>query len=261
MIKFFRHIRQTLIEQGKMGKPAGRTGRYFKYAIGEIVLVVIGILIALQINNWNERQNDLKVERIHMKNLVEDLKEDIKLYHEYRHRNGKIYGLIDSIVPNIKSEHRKEHVAKLAYWTRLVTLEWMVLEPVNRTYEEMKSSGQLRLIHDTDISKQLSKYYNSFSKFEILNNAGLSWAEQYVESLGKIFDAEVLMKVMLKQQIVIAQPNQMLTEDPVTINQLLNALNFFQGAIIRGDKQSLENEQNALKIIDQIETTYRLSRD
>ena len=51
MIKFFRHIRHNLISENKMGK-------YLKYAIGEIILVVIGILIALQINNWN--QNRLK---------------------------------------------------------------------------------------------------------------------------------------------------------------------------------------------------------
>lgn len=49
MLKLFRKIRQNLLSQGK-------TLRYFKYAIGEIVLVVIGILIALQINNWNERR-------------------------------------------------------------------------------------------------------------------------------------------------------------------------------------------------------------
>ncbi len=48
MIKFFRKIRYDLMEKNK-------TGKYFKYAIGEIVLVVIGILIALQINNWNEK--------------------------------------------------------------------------------------------------------------------------------------------------------------------------------------------------------------
>jgi len=54
MIKFFRNIRRNLME-------AGKTGKYLKYAIGEIVLVVIGILIALQINNWNEqRKLDLK---------------------------------------------------------------------------------------------------------------------------------------------------------------------------------------------------------
>ncbi len=47
MIKLFRKTRYNLMETGK-------TGKYLKYAIGEIVLVVIGILIALQINNWNE---------------------------------------------------------------------------------------------------------------------------------------------------------------------------------------------------------------
>ena len=50
MIKFFRKIRQNLLMENK-------TGKYFKYAIGEIVLVVIGILIALQINNWNDAHN------------------------------------------------------------------------------------------------------------------------------------------------------------------------------------------------------------
>ena len=52
MIKFFRNIRKDLMEKNK-------TRRYFKYAIGEIILVVIGILIALQINNWNENRKDL----------------------------------------------------------------------------------------------------------------------------------------------------------------------------------------------------------
>jgi hypothetical protein len=47
MIKFFRNIRFSLMERNK-------TGKYFKYIIGEIILVLIGILIALQINHWNE---------------------------------------------------------------------------------------------------------------------------------------------------------------------------------------------------------------
>jgi uncharacterized membrane protein YraQ (UPF0718 family) len=58
MIKFFRKIRQNLLMENK-------TGKYFKYAIGEIVLVVIGILIALSINNWNEvRKNNTKEQQI-----------------------------------------------------------------------------------------------------------------------------------------------------------------------------------------------------
>ena len=59
MIKFFRKIRQNLLMENLSDEQVGKTSKYFKYAIGEIVLVVIGILIALQINNWNE-ENKLK---------------------------------------------------------------------------------------------------------------------------------------------------------------------------------------------------------
>lgn len=55
MIKFFRNIRRTLINEGN-------TGKYLKYAIGEIILVVIGILIALQVNNWNEDRKEKELE-------------------------------------------------------------------------------------------------------------------------------------------------------------------------------------------------------
>ena len=68
MIKFFRHIRKSLIQENKMSK-------YFKYAIGEIVLVVIGILIALQINNWNEKQN----QETKLKQFLVEFKEELKL--------------------------------------------------------------------------------------------------------------------------------------------------------------------------------------
>ena len=74
MIKLFRNIRQNLLSEGK-------TSKYLKYAIGEIVLVVIGILIALQINNWNsERQTKIETEAKRQSNLQEiynDLKKDV----------------------------------------------------------------------------------------------------------------------------------------------------------------------------------------
>ena len=70
MIKFFRKIRYDLIEKNK-------TGKYLKYAIGEIILVVIGILIALQINNWNESNNQSKKELALLVNLKNDINTDI----------------------------------------------------------------------------------------------------------------------------------------------------------------------------------------
>ena len=69
MIKLFRNIRKNLLNEGK-------TTKYFKYAIGEIVLVVIGILIALQINNWNENRILENQELDILKALVIGLKKD-----------------------------------------------------------------------------------------------------------------------------------------------------------------------------------------
>ncbi|TXG38725.1 DUF6090 family protein [Seonamhaeicola maritimus] len=69
MIKFFRNIREKLLYEGK-------TSKYLKYAIGEIVLVVIGILIALQINNLNEERNTKKIKQVYYKQLLQDFEED-----------------------------------------------------------------------------------------------------------------------------------------------------------------------------------------
>jgi sensor domain CHASE-containing protein len=70
MIKFFRKIRQKMLTENKFSK-------YLLYAVGEIILVVIGILIALQINNWNEKEK-LKAEEVKfLKNFKQSLISDI----------------------------------------------------------------------------------------------------------------------------------------------------------------------------------------
>ena len=69
MIKFFRKIRQNLLLEGK-------TGKYLKYAIGEILLVVIGILIALQVNNWNEERKAAGNEKILLTEVLEAVRAD-----------------------------------------------------------------------------------------------------------------------------------------------------------------------------------------
>ncbi|MBK7873489.1 MAG: hypothetical protein IPJ74_23905 [Saprospiraceae bacterium] len=67
MLKFFRNIRRRLLDSGSLRK-------YFVYAIGEIILVVIGILIALQINNWNENRKDRAKELKILINLQQDFR-------------------------------------------------------------------------------------------------------------------------------------------------------------------------------------------
>jgi hypothetical protein len=86
MIKFFRHRRKQLLTENK-------TGKYFKYAIGEITLVVIGILIALGINNWNENRKYKSIE----KDLLNTITENLKLDSLSFSKNLRRLGTIDSL--------------------------------------------------------------------------------------------------------------------------------------------------------------------
>lgn len=74
MLKFFRRIRQKLIQEGKLKN-------YLIYAIGEILLVVIGILIALQVNNWNEKRNQEQRVRVMLEQIYTSVKEDSELMY------------------------------------------------------------------------------------------------------------------------------------------------------------------------------------
>jgi len=88
MIKFFRKIRKKMLIENKFSK-------YLLYAIGEIVLVVIGILIALQINNWNAKQKIEKEEIGILYNLLESLnsakeQSDIEIFNENKIRDKQV---------------------------------------------------------------------------------------------------------------------------------------------------------------------------
>jgi len=137
MIKFFRHIRKSLISENKMGK-------YFKYAIGEILLVVIGILIALQINNWNENK---KIEN-EITQTISDLENDLTYNHKEAQRILKFYYQMDSLTKlGIYKKLKKEDYYENNFLDYL-TANWDQLRP--------KTSNIIKLI---DYEKDAKKEY------------------------------------------------------------------------------------------------------
>ena len=98
MIKFFRKIRQDLLGKNKFSK-------YSLYAIGEILLVVIGILIALQINNWNEQRKN----RVYFESLLDSIEEDLKKNIEHANSIFRFYdrkGALSKLVLDEKVSRR-----------------------------------------------------------------------------------------------------------------------------------------------------------
>ena len=147
MLKFFRQIRQNLISQNKLSK-------YLFYAIGEIVLVVIGILIALQINNANETRKQRIVERSYLKRLVVDLRENKNLWKERINMQEQQLDGANGILNLSFDENQNEKIRQmLPYFQALATLDDIYINQV--TFNEMVSSGNLNLISSDSIRLKL----------------------------------------------------------------------------------------------------------
>ena len=144
MINFFRKIRKNLLSEGKIGK-------YFRYALGEIVLVVIGILIALQINNWNIKNNQQEKIKEYAKLLIQDLEEDIIMTKINWTATIRISNKIDSLAQSIQNK-KIEDISNIDF----LCLTWNILYRPYRwnrtTIEQLKSSGSLQYIEDVSLS-------------------------------------------------------------------------------------------------------------
>ena len=249
MIKFFRKIRQQLAYENNVSK-------YTRYAIGEIVLVVIGILIALQVNNWKENISIIKSEKKYMQNLKEDLQNDILLFDNYLTRNRELFKMIDSTITYLSREDFKNTSDKSSYYARTISLRWNRVQPVERTFEQMKSSGQLKIISNQIVSDKISDYYNSIYELETYNQAILMWLEGYLKCMGKVYDGEVLFEILRTNAPVETDNDAIITENPTIINELITSAQYVYGGISLSETIVKQNKSKAEKLILEIDKNY-----
>ena len=161
MIKFFRKIRYDLMRTGK-------TGKYFKYAIGEIILVVLGILIAIQINNWNTSRNEItklnSILNIVKVDLVKDTLNISYPINLYEKKNTQILNILENRLSNssldtITELNYKNHISI----SRLLTY-YRLFQMQNKGIKLLKSvTSNLDFENDTLITSLI----DSHSKFEL----------------------------------------------------------------------------------------------
>lgn len=163
MIKFFRKIRQNLLMENK-------TGKYFKYAIGEIVLVVIGILIALSISNWNENRKNSQSETVFLEGILYDINEQKKLCNnQIDFESGRQKWALKSL-ETIKSSFIENQLDSLYRYVQHLK-QRLTFAVFNPTYEELKSTGALKLIKDKNLKSDIVLFYQNLEKRnQILTN-------------------------------------------------------------------------------------------
>ena len=156
MIKFFRKIRQQMLNENK-------TSNYFKYALGEVILVVIGILIALQINTWNENRKASNEET----KILTALQTDFKVSKERIEETISIQQKVLDYCIILINIHERQDETEFEYFdTHLDSLKklidygttWYRTEPVTGAYNALISAGKVDLIKNEKLRHKLAQF-------------------------------------------------------------------------------------------------------
>jgi len=152
MIKFFRKIRQKLLREKKLGN-------YLLYAVGEIILVVIGILIALQINDWSEHQKELELEGEYYCRLAEDVVLDMEqMSNLLSLAEDRLNASNDAVRLLLSEEVKKVDAGNLISLS--IRSIYSDFQPNNSAYEDLKSGANLNIIRDKSVIQALNRYFN-----------------------------------------------------------------------------------------------------
>jgi hypothetical protein len=223
MAKIFRKARQSLISKGN-------TGKYIKYALGEIFLVVIGILIALQINTWNESYKKVKKETLYLTRLTTNLGYDLRLYDQIIQKNDSLLDVL-TIFENdlLSSPNIKNPADKLSFLT-----EGYKFSPNRTTIDNLLSSGQIEILRSNYLVEDIFLYYREVEDQKngvdqallqlnrekgiefILNYQTIDQASQYKERLKNF--------IKLKTDYLLAQ-NRNYQRQKGFVSQLIDRIN------------------------------------
>ncbi len=160
MIKFFRRIRLDLMEKNK-------TGKYLKYAMGEIILVVIGILLALQINNWNEQRKEANIELELLQSLKSGLEKDLDDLDGNVKSHKRGIAASDSIFYALENKKPIEIPRISRNFSDFMTTTYFLYS--TSAFETLKSKG-ITIISNAKLRDEIigvyDSQYNFFLKFQ-----------------------------------------------------------------------------------------------
>jgi hypothetical protein len=186
MIKFFRHLRHQFLKENNISK-------YLLYAIGEILLVVIGILIALQINTWNEERILRKKEQVYLHEIRTNLQDDfanIKYSLDFNSKKDSTIAACLNTILLAKSDGE----AMLAINSNMPLLAQFSVFTQNRVaFDNMLSSENIGIISADTLRNMLSAYY--------ANRSLLEGTQERVKELTRNFVDNITPKLMNRENI------------------------------------------------------------
>ncbi|TVZ56074.1 hypothetical protein OD91_1353 [Lutibacter sp. Hel_I_33_5] len=228
MIKFFRKIRQKLLTENKFSK-------YLIYAIGEIILVVIGILIALQINNWNEHRKTAKELQSYYQQILIEINQEKQYIDRELYRLNKSIATYEAYTEYIKNSELKPN--EIIQELGKIELTFSYLTFSNETITSLETTGEIKLIPESIRNKLIE----SKRLKEVLISQQAGNDQLYLEGQKKAFELGFNRLLKYTEPYQGINVNRNTTEIILTLEYAFGLKNYTENDKIRMLNGLLEN--------------------
>ena len=135
-----------------------RVNLNWKYAVGEIALITIGVLLALAVENAREYRNDRRLEGEYIARIENDLRDAIEIWHSHTRRLKSAINLIEAIREGTLNDYREQDGADL--WSSYNVSHWSYIPAIpTSAFEELVSTGRLAIIEDIELRNAIAQFY------------------------------------------------------------------------------------------------------
>jgi len=228
----------------------------YKDRIFEFLLVFVAVFLGFWADSWREKINDEERERQYILSMYYDLKSDTSNFNLNLAKTNEVSNNMHKIVSLLSSTARFDSSLSIYRYARSITYNAPFYQPNQRTYEQMKFAGDLRLVRSIAISDSITSYYNSLIWILTQNYYIRQRLGDYMGAAENIFDGNSFMAILENKtdtELLNTIPNsKYVTTDSLLFNKLYVRTQYFYGACkvtAVSANEALRKSTNLLKLL------------
>jgi len=228
----------------------------------EFLMLFLAVFCGFLAENLREHFVEKKREKEYVRSMIEDLNRDTTVLSLDNNLRKDAVGMYDSVVTLLNKKNRSQFEQQRIYYLARMGLRLSPFPTLNdRAYEQMKSSGNLRLIHNKEIADRITKYYFNIKEFLVNKDQTLLRLQSLIEWQGKVFDGAVFQQMVDLKDFSINPPSgnpALITEDKTILNELSVRIHYVLSILLYSQNFINDLEKEASQLIEVLKKEYDL---
>lgn len=226
----------------------------------EFLMLFLAVTLGFFVDNMRGEIADRNLERQHMRSLFADLQQDTTLFRNQVRELKDVTKICDSVILLAgKSQFSTHDLQRLYFLTRRMNPRIAPIFVNDRAYDEMRSSGALRLIHSRNIADSISLYYFTTKELLWLNGLVLDRAQRKNEMEAKLFRATTFDSMVNKSTLAFKPPTgkpKLATYNQMDINEFAMSIHFISSVCIYRKNRIGVLSQHARRLLKTLSKEY-----